>query len=1048
MNEVKTFVTGGLNYDTDLHSLPQTDWIDAVNVRMAASDSQQEAAASNIEGNVRIGDYELPTGDNKCIGAYSDEFRNVVYAFIWNSNGLDEILEISPENGSIVPVFRNMIWTGDVDITQFESYNKIHSIDILHRADDEGDLLFWTDGNTRPRKINIKRAKAFGTPEGYPAPIIMGYTLVAKEPPPSPTLLYQNDLDRISNNLRGKLFQFQIRWVYDDYEKSTWSGWGEFEIPLVPFEKDRNADPTINNNIKVDIATGGALVKKIELGVRQNNESVWGDLFLIETLDKEKLGISDNILYQYFFYNDTSGVLQPPADVNQVWDYVPTRAGCQALVNGNTLAYGDVTEGVSFNGVLDVKISYEMINLGNVPGDDVLIYKLNSKYRFGLVYFDEFKRTDGVHTYVLTDGSDDDFEIDTGGYEADGVTDSYNIKRPILRAEIYHQPPIWAKTYKWVRTSSLTYSKFLYYIMLPIGSGDSDNFYFHLDPFFNSITWDGQNALSYDFVPGDRIKILRRMAIMSPGAQDYNLDLEIQGVLDNPIIANEEKQGKFLKVRKNTQAIPLTTAYYLVEIYSPSRISDNTQFFYEFGEEYAILNPGDPATMAHAGLDQDQDVSTNQPAVFSRAEWSRGDVYLRPRERMEYKAGSTYDQFINIPVEDPNFSDKFPSAVSGNGRGYIVDNNQREQRLPSIIRFGGSYIQDTFINKTNNFPAANIVDTCDRSFGAIKRLTVRDRQLRVFQEYKCGWVPINQNVLQTAAGNSIVSQSDQLLNNIQYYEGNFGIGNAACSLASQNFADYFHDTNRGVICRLSRDGLTPISITSKMNRFAITEDVKYKSVIYNGPYPPDASDIPGRAQIYGVFDTKNNEYISAYERIRAYPDGGDPITLNEPKTLSWDEVRNRFVSSYLYYPEWMSCLKNDIITFVSGVPYIHNNKDDRCNFYGAQTDWALELVFNEKFALKKTFQALDLVSNVPMSTVLIETSLNQNSDLVQNDLVLLEGHWQGAFLRDASSPGGILEGDFLKGGYVKIRLQKSAAGALILLNSAAVRYIISQLNNQ
>lgn len=1064
MIETKIFTGGGLNYDTESHLLPKDDWRDALNVRMAASDEQQEGAATNIEGNTRIGNYSYAAGTNKCIGAYADEFRNLIYAFINNIFNRDEIIAIDPVTGIITPVFKNIIWTNSEDVTRFEPWIKIPSIDILHRSDEEGDLLFWTDGNTRPRKINIKKAIAFGTPDGYPDPIPESYTLLAKEPPPAPsidslTYGYFSDFSRTINNLRGKLFQFQIRYVYDDFEKSTWSGWANFDIPERPFFPNRDSDPAINNGIFLGLFTSAGLVQKIEIAVRQNIESLWGDAYLIATLDKAELDIDDNVVYAFPFYNDTSGVLQLPAEVNQVWDYVPTKAGCQALVNGNTLVYGDITEGLQFDGELEVIITSTRSEFPMLAGDDFLQYKFNGKYRLGLVYFDEFKRTDGVHTYVLDDASDDDFQVDIGIYEHSSGLDVYNVYKPVINAAIYHQPPIWARTFRWVRTKCLTYTKFMYYLLRKIGTAgdDLENIYFRIDPTIYSISYNGQNALSLDFVPGDRIRIIRRMDIdlpnnPSPFGLMYNVDLEVLAMLTNPEIRNTVYNGTFLKVRANTATAALLNVLYLCEVYSPSKISTSTEFFYEFEDEYAILSPGDPLNMRHAGMNQNQSLPSNTPATFT---FTKGDVYLRPREKMQYHVhDETFAELFNIPVEDPNFSDMYPSGVNGNGRGFIVDDNEKEVRLPADLRFGGTYVQDSFINKTNNFPAANIVDNLDRSFGAVKRLTVRDRQLRVFQELKCGVIPISQTVLQTTGGSAVVSQSDQLLNNIQYYEGDFGIGNAPCSVASKNFADYFHDTNRGVICRLSRDGLTPISITAKMNRFAIVEDVKYKATVYLGTYPSSASDIPGRAQIYGVFDTKNNTYISAYEEIAEYPDLVRTV-VNPPKTLSWDEVRNRFISPYGFHPEWMTSLKNDLITFINGIPYIHNDKVNRCRFYGINDDWYLTMVFNDKFAIKKTFLCLDELSNFAIPCPEIITPLEepgstvlQASNLIEADFSKLEGHYHAAFLRDSNSPGGIINGDTLKGSYMQLQLKKEDAQTLISVHSVGVEYIISQLNNK
>src|SRR5882757_812690 len=1066
MNEVKIFTGGGLNYDTELHLLPNGDWIDALNSRMAASDERQEGADSNIEGNVRIGNYNYPDGDNKCIGAFADEFRNVIYAFISNSFQSDEIVEINPETGIITPVFRNLVWTNAADVTQFEPWIKIPSIDVIHRTDEEGDLMFWTEGNTRPRKINIKRAKAFGSPDGYPSPIVMAYTLVAKAPPPSPSILggYASDFNRTVNNLRGRLFQFQIRYVYDDFEKSTWSGWADFDIPPRPFAPDRDSDPAVNNEIFVAVFTGGPQVKKIEVAFRQNIGSVWGDAYLFETMDKVAQDIDDNVVYALPFYNDTIGVLQPPEKVNQVWDFVPTKAGSQALVNGNTLVYGDVTEGLQFTGPLTVTIDVLMNLLVQDFGNDFLFWKLNGKYRLGLVYFDEFKRTDGVHTYTTGQGDNNDFEVTIPAYDDDNATDNYSIYAATLNAAIYHIPPIWARTFKWVRTPCLTYTRFFYYIMHLIKTDDLENMYFEINPFVNSVALNGQNVISYStFTPGDRCRIVRKMDTKVPPDTFpgfiVNVDLPIQNLVTDPTIVNTDYIGTYLVVKRNSTVDDYGPALFLLEIYNTLKTGNTSEFFYEFDREYPILSPGDVNNMRHGGMIQNQSRPSNTPATFA---FDKGDVYVRERDKMEYKSPDSADHWnlINIPIEDPNFSDKYPSAVNGNGRGYIVDDNQKEQRLPSFIRFGGAYIQDSFINETNDFPAGSFVDNCDRSFGTIKRMTVRDRQLRIFQEMKCGWIPISQNVLQTTTGNQIVSQSEQLLNNIQYYEGDFGIGNAPCSLATKNFADYFHDTNRGAILRLSRDGLTPISITTRMNRFAIIEDLKYKNTVYLGEYPVNASDIAGRAQIYGVFDTKNNEYVSAYEEIASYelvvdPPGIIRTVVSPAKTLAWDEVRNRFVSFYSYDPEWMISLKNDLITFKQGIPYIHNDKENRSTFYGINYDWYIELVFNDKFTLKKTFEAIDIISNIALECPSIITSLTepdnitlQESNLITSDFQQLEGHFHAVFQRDINSPGGIINGDVLKGSYIRIQIRSANTQELVSLRSAAVRYISSQLDNQ
>jgi hypothetical protein len=745
-----------------------------------------------------------------------------------------------------------------------------------------------------------------------------------------------------------------------------------------------------------------------------------------------------------------------------LFDYVPLVAGAQALANGNTLVYGDITEGLGFDGPLDVFMSNEesaLMPMG--PGDNFLGYKHSSKYKFGLVYFDEWNRTDGVHNKLPEGLVNRRFEVDTTFYFSDSLgSDNYNIFVPKISAEIFHQPPEWAVTYKWVRTSYMSAKKFIHYIVQPVPTDDMDYLYIWYTRLTDDFIYDGNVAIDYEFVPGDRMRFLRKMYGDMPPAENLNIDVEILSVLDDPTIGSDELTGKFFKIRKNTLLESFTDTFYLAEIYTPSNILDS-DFYYEFGPTYNIINPGQP-NRYHAGMTRDQSAIQSAAFVFMKD----GDIYYRKRENMDsFNYGQTPEAalrlFRDIPVAAMGYSDKYSSAVNGNGRAYVVDDNAKQQRLPTNIRFGGAYVQDTFINKTNNFQPGNIVDKCDRSFGAIKRLSVRERQLRVFQELKCGWIPIQQQVLQTSTGSPIVSQSDQLLNDIQYYLGDFGIGNAACSLASENFVDYFHDTNRGAICRLSNDGITPVSIIAKMNRWAVTEDLKYKApvVLPPGIYPFYVSDYPGYAQIYGVFDTRNNEYISAYEEIAVYDELQNRTVISAPSTLAWDEVRNRFVSKYSYHPEWMISHKNNLITFKNGVPYIHNQKADgaRCSFYGESYGWHIKLVFNNKFTIKKSFLTIDIASNqvlpipeikTPLINPAIAPVINQESSLIASDFKWREGHWHASFLRDANSPGGILNGDTLKGGYIKVTLRIEDAQNLISLYSAGVSYIISQKNNE
>ena len=79
--------------------------------------------------------------------------------------------------------------------------------------------------------------------------------------------------------------------------------------------------------------------------------------------------------------------------------------------------------------------------------------------------------------------------------------------------------------------------------------------------------------------------------------------------------------------------------------------------------------------------------------------------------------------------------------------------------------------------------------------------------MKVYQKFKVGNVPVLTQIVKDVAGNPLQANTDQLINKIQYYSGDYGIGDCPCSLAWDNFADYFVDDFRGVVCRLSQTEL-------------------------------------------------------------------------------------------------------------------------------------------------------------------------------------------------------------------------------------------------
>jgi hypothetical protein len=237
-----------------------------------------------------------------------------------------------------------------------------------------------------------------------------------------------------------------------------------------------------------------------------------------------------------------------------------------------------------------------------------------------------------------------------------------------------------------------------------------------------------------------------------------------------------------------------------------------------------------------------------------------------------------------IEIIESSFNDTYNLITNSNGRPSVIDENARQTYFPTLIRFGQAYQSNTNLNATNRFIYEDF-DEYDRSFGDVLRLHVRDRYLKVYQNFKVGNVPILTQIVKDVTGNPLQANSNQLINKIQYYAGDYGIGDAATSLAWNNFADYFVDNYRGVVCRLAQDGITPISITNNTNAFFVATLAAYRQDLNNG-VPATGAVYSGNPCIYGVFDANTNKYIIAMEEINRYLPPSTTTTTSGPTTTT------------------------------------------------------------------------------------------------------------------------------------------------------------------
>ena len=359
MVEVKTF-NGKLNMDDSPFRLPSGDYTDALNISRNNSE-----VVHNITGNQLVTNSFLGgTGVNKVIGRHEDITRNRIYYFVWNSNLSHLICYYDAGLNTIVKVLKNLTDTGSIDILGFDPSYRINHIDIIYR-DDDGDLLMWCTGNATPKCANVKRL----INGDYPV-VKKAFIEQAKKPFLSPPVcVYGTDLAKNSNALKRNLFTFTTRPIFKDFQKATFSTYSKIPLPIGYYGSDNDSLTTANNYIKVTVPTGDLDVAKIEIAVRSNIDSNWGDFVQVAVLDKVQLGIPNNGTYDFLFYNDA---VYPPLDINEVlplFDYTPPIAGAQALGDGTIPIYGDITEGFANFPINQLQVTIIASNKTNTPPD-------------------------------------------------------------------------------------------------------------------------------------------------------------------------------------------------------------------------------------------------------------------------------------------------------------------------------------------------------------------------------------------------------------------------------------------------------------------------------------------------------------------------------------------------------------------------------------------------------------------------------------------------------------------------------------------------------
>jgi hypothetical protein len=295
--------------------------------------------------------------------------------------------------------------------------------------------------------------------------------------------------------------------------------------------------------------------------------------------------------------------------------------------------------------------------------------------------------------------------------------------------------------------------------------------------------------------------------------------------------------------------------------------------------------------------------------------------------------------------------------------------------------------------------------------------------MTIFQESKVSSALIDKDAIYSAEGTPVQTTSNLVIGQIQPYLGEYGISTNPESFAYYGFQKYFADKDRGVILRLSRDGITEISqygmidyfrdrlpLIKENTRWVISTSTTTQSnpgndreiavngadlntallgmeIIVDGNFVGYIVDVsvtntsngivtadrrvsitPGQivtfdattpSKIMGGYDLHNKNYILSLQETPQYV--GDTITNSTNYyTLAFDELINGWVSLYTYKPTEMFSLKNDFYSIEYANIWKHySDAVNVTSFYGTELGTNITFVFNAQPSINKVFQTVN-----------------------------------------------------------------------------------------
>ena len=348
----------------------------------------------------------------------------------------------------------------------------------------------------------------------------------------------------------------------------------------------------------------------------------------------------------------------------------------------------------------------------------------------------------------------------------------------------------------------------------------------------------------------------------------------------------------------------------------------------------------------YGGVNERSDSRSDNPAIFETEpkEAIDLDLYFEASDAIPVASHNNahtlaYHNCYSFGngVESNRIRDDFNAPTIAKGvkaSAPLAEQYKQEIKKTGLI-FSQIYNSMSGVNRTNQFIIAeNIIKDLNPVYGSIQKLHTRDTDLTVCCEDKILKVLANKDALFNADGNVNVTSNTAVLGQSVPYVGEYGISKNPESFVSYGFQAYFADKARGVVLRLSRNGLDEISAIGMRDYF---RDKLAQSNF-----------------ILGSFDDKKDMYnLTMVNKV-------ENSVYKPLDTVSFKINSKGWTSRKSFIPEMALSLNNTYYSLKNGKLYSHDN-ETRNTFYDEPNNFtasSIKVILNDFPGTIKSFKTI------------------------------------------------------------------------------------------